>query len=89
MGFCLRKGPPPRPFSPYIYYCYILYINILLLYLRWDEQCRNMMMTIPPQLISFLPSFSYPARFRYLPPTLNIIIFFWIFFFIFGLNFFI
>ena len=65
------KGPPPAP-SPiyiYIYHCYISYINISLLHPRWDEQCRDTMMTVPPQLTSSLPSFSYPASFRHPPPA--------------------
>ena len=62
------KGPPPCPL-PHIYHCYISYINISLLHPRWDEQCRDTMMTVPPQLTSSLPSFSYPASFRHPPPA--------------------
>ena len=62
------KGPPPCPL-PHIYHCYISYINISLLHRRWDEQCRDTMMTVPPQLTSSLPSFSYPASFRHPPPA--------------------
>ena len=62
------KGPPPCPL-PHIYHCYISYINISLLHPRWDEQCRDTMMPVPPQLTSSLPSFSYPASFRHPPPA--------------------
>ena len=61
------KGPPCP--LPHIYHCYISYINISLLHPRWDEQCRDTMMTVPPQLTSSLPSFSYPASFRHPPPA--------------------
>ena len=56
------KGPPPCPL-PHIYNISLLYIiyHISLLHPRWDEQCRDTMMTVPPQLTSSLPSFSYPA----------------------------
>ena len=47
---------------------YIIY-HISLLHPRWDEQCRDTMMTVPPQLTSSLPSFSYPASFRHPPPA--------------------
>ena len=60
------KGPPCP--LPHIYHCYISYINISLLHPRWDEQCRDTMMTVPPQTSS-LPSFSYPASFRHPPPA--------------------
>ena len=56
--------PPP----PYISLLYIIY-HISLLHPRWDEQCRDTMMTVPPQLTSSLPSFSYPASFRHPPPA--------------------
>ena len=62
------KGAPPCPL-PHIFHCYISYINISLLHPRWDEQCRDTMMTVPPQLTSSLPSFSYPASFRHPPPA--------------------
>ena len=45
---------------------YIIY-HISLLHPRWDEQCCDTMMTVPPQLTSSLLSFSYPASFRHLP----------------------
>ena len=61
------KGPPLPP-PPYISLLYIIY-HISLLHPRWDEQCRDTMMTVPPQLTSSLPSFSYPASFRHLPPA--------------------
>ena len=61
------KGPPCP--LPHICHCYISYINISLLHPRWDEQCRDTMMTVPPQLTSSLPSFSYPASFRHPPPA--------------------
>ena len=85
------KRDPPGPL-PHIYHCYISYIiyhisyiifhisyiiyHISLLHPRWDEQCRDTMMTVPPQLTSSLPffptplpSFSYPASFRHPPPA--------------------
>ena len=65
-----RKGPPCP--LPHIYHCYISYINISLLHPRWDEQCRDTMMTVPPQLTSSLPSFSYPASFRHPPPASSV-----------------
>ena len=61
------KGPPLPP-PPYISLLYIIY-HISLLHPRWDEQCRDTMMTVPPQLTSSLPSFSYPASFRHPPPA--------------------
>ena len=64
------KGPPCP--LPHIYHCYISYINISLLHPRWDEQCRDTMMTVPPQLTSSLPSFSYPASFRHPPPASSV-----------------
>ena len=70
------KGPPPCPLPqspPYIYISllYIIYhiYHLPLLHPRWDEQCRDTMMTVPPQLTSSLPSFSYPASFRHPPPA--------------------
>ena len=70
MWFLPRKGSPLPP-PPYISLLYIIY-HISLLHPRWDEQCRDTMMTIPPQLTSSLPSFSYPASFRYPPPASNL-----------------
>ena len=52
----------------YISLLYIIY-HISLLHPRWDEQCRGTMITVPPQLTSSLPSFSYPASFRPPPPA--------------------
>jgi len=43
--------------------------DILLFHPRWDHQCRETIMTVPPQLASFLLSFSYPVSFRHPPPT--------------------
>ena len=54
---------------PHIYHCYISYINISLLHPRWDKQCRDTMLTVPPQLTSSLPSFSCPTSFRHPPPA--------------------
>ena len=48
------KGPPLPP-PPYISLLYIIY-HISLLHPRWDEQCRDTMMTVPPQLTSSLLS---------------------------------
>ena len=59
---------PPLPPPPYLSLLYIIY-HISLLHPRWDEQCRDTMMTVPPQLTSSLPSFSYPASFRHPPPA--------------------
>ena len=67
MWFFPRKAPPCP--LPHIHHCYISYINISLLHPRWDEQCRDTMMTVPPQLTSSLASFSYPASFRHPPPA--------------------
>ena len=61
------KGPPLPP-PPYISLLYIIY-HISLLHPRWDEQCRDTMMTVPPQLTSSLPSFSCPASFHHPPPA--------------------
>ena len=66
------KGPPLPP-PPYISLLYIIY-HISLLHPRWDEQCRDTMMTVPPQLTSSLPSFSYPASFRHPPPASSCIV---------------
>ena len=52
-----------------------------LLHPRWDEQCRDTMMTVLPQLTSSLPSFSYPASFRHPPPASIFFCFFGLFFF--------
>ena len=46
------KGPP-LPLPPYISLLYII-CHISLLHPRWDEQCRDTMMTVPPQLTSSL-----------------------------------
>ena len=59
------KGPPCP--LPHIYIIVIYHISLL--HPRWDEQCRDTMMTVPPQLTSSLPSFSYPASFRHPPPA--------------------
>ena len=64
------KGPPLLP-PPYLSLLYIIY-HISLLHPRWDAQCRDTMMTVPPQLTSSLPSFSYPASFRHPPPASSV-----------------
>ena len=66
------KGPPlPPPPYIYIYHCYISYIiyHCCIFVGMNNAATRDTMMTVPPQLTSSLPSFSYPASFRHPPPA--------------------